>query len=115
MAKAKEPKAAPAAVERSLKIVVEATSDTPTYYVNHCEIAVNHHEIALWFARLPTKPSRFDMDGVAETGELAVEPEFQILIAPTLLEGLIAALQSTKETYEGIFGPIRSKIDDANG
>lgn len=114
MAKPKTSKAA-AAPEKAFKIVVEATADTPTYYINHVEIAVNQHELAMWFARLPTKPSRFELDEALATGELVVDPEFQILIAPTLLEGLISALQSTKETYEGIFGPIRRKTDDADG
>lgn len=90
----------------SAQIVVDLAIDTPTYYINHVEIAVNRHEVALWFARLPTKPGRDQLAVIQETNELVVEPEFQILVPPTLLPGLISAFQKSKETYEAQFGPI---------
>ena len=113
MAKSKAPKG-DQAVEIALRVVVEATIDTPTYYANHAEIAVNQHELALWFARLPTKPSRLELEEARETGELVVDPEFQILVPPTLLDGLIEALVASKEKYESLFGPIRNTQNDAN-
>lgn len=88
----------------ALKIVVEASQDTPTYYVNHAEIAAGQHEIAIWFARLPTKPSRLEMEEAKVTGEIIVDPEFQILVPPTLIPGLISALEQTKERHEAMYG-----------
>lgn len=109
MARAITKKAAPVAekTELAVRIVVEASQDTPTYYVNHAEIALGQHELALWFARLPTKPSRAETEEVRRSGEIVVDPEFQILIPPTLLPGLIEALGTTLSTYETLFGPIR--------
>lgn len=108
MAKAARKKSeSPAKPELVLRIVVEATQDTPTYYVNHAEIALGAHELAIWFARLPTKPSRDETEAARASGEIVVEPEFQILVPPTLLPGLIVALQQTQDNYETIFGPIR--------
>lgn len=93
--------------EISLRIVVEATQETPAYYVNHAEIAMSPHECAIWFARLPTKPSRQEMEDARTIGEIVVEPEFQVLIPPTLIFGLIKALETTRDNYEATFGPIR--------
>jgi hypothetical protein len=90
-----------------VRLVVDLPADTPTYYANHVEIAVNKHEISLWIARLPTKPAREQMALAQETGELLVEAEMQILMPPTLIDGLIGALETTKLKYEKAFGPIR--------
>ncbi len=111
MARAKRKKVARAEpkAELSVRIVVEADRDTPTYYVNHAEVAVGLHELAIWFARLPTKPSRDETEEAQRTGEIVVEPEFQILFPPTLLPGLIEALETTQKTFETLFGPIRKK------
>lgn len=114
MAKAKKLVLGPAddADSVPVRIVVDVTPDTPTYYANHIEIAYNRHEIAVWVARLPTKASRDDMALAEEIGELVVEPEMQILLPPTLIDGLISALETTKENYEKVFGPIREIKND---
>jgi hypothetical protein len=108
MAKAATKKAAPASkkAEIAVRIVVEATQDTPAYYVNHAEVVLGMHELAIWFARLPTKPSREETEEARRSGEIVVDPEFQILFPPTMLPGLISALEQTKENYEAMFGPI---------
>ena len=99
-------KATSKATEESvqLRIVVEANQDTPTYYMNHVEIVMGLHEIALWFARLPTKPSRAEMADAAASGEIVVDPEFQIVIPHTLMSGLISALQSVQTKHVETFG-----------
>jgi hypothetical protein len=89
------------------RIVVDLSPDTPTYYVNHMEIAVNKYELALWLARLPTKPGRAETALAEQTGEIVVEPEFQILISPTLLPRMVSALTEARKNYEAIYGPIR--------
>ena len=91
----------------AVRLVVDLPPDLPTYYANHVELAVNRHEIAMWVARLPTKPGRDQLALAEATGELVVEAEMQILLPPTILEGLIAALVATKTKYEETFGPIR--------
>jgi hypothetical protein len=95
----------------NLKVVVEASLDTPTYYVNHAEIAVSQHEFAILFARLPTKPSRAEIVEATSSGELVVDPEFQILIPPTLLQGLIDALEKSRDQYDTLFGAGAKKED----
>lgn len=80
--------------------------DTPTYYINHAEIAVGKHEFALAFAKLPTKPSRSDMEHAKATQELAWETDIQVLVPPTLIVGLIRALETARDGYQNLFGPL---------
>ena len=90
-----------------VRIVVDVSPDTPTYYANHVEIAINKHEIAVWIARIPTKPGREEMAFAEASGEIVVDAEMQILLPPTLIDGLLSALQTTKDNFETAFGPIR--------
>lgn len=87
----------------ALRIVVEASQDTPTYYVNHIELSMGQHECAMWFARLPTKPSRAELAEATAAGEIVVDPEFQVIIPPTLIEGLISALQTVQAQRAELF------------
>lgn len=89
---------APAA--KQLTIVSEVSTDTPTYYVNHAEIGVSDHEYSIWFSRLPTKLGRSDTAIAMETGEIVIEPEFQILFPLTMIDGLISALQAAKQQLQ---------------
>lgn len=110
MAKAKtkaKPKIADLTESVPVRLVVDASRETPTYYANHVEIAINKHEIALWVARIPTKPGRDEMALAEMTGEIVIDAEMQILLPPTLIDGLISALETTKTNFETAFGPIR--------
>lgn len=98
-----------------LRVVVEATRDTPTYYVNHAQLTFSEHEVALVFARMPTKPSRDEIREAEEFGELTVDPELQIIIPPTVLPRLIDALEMIRGHYEENYGKIGRTDNAANG
>lgn len=106
---AAEPKVETATV----RIVAEPTAETPTYYINHVEMAAGPHEFAMWFTRLPTKPSRIETQMAIESGELRVDPEFQILLPPSIMPGFATALEKVRAGYEKEHGPIRTSDDDA--
>lgn len=98
--------------ELTAKILVEISDDTATYYVNHAEVAIGQHELALTFARLPAKPTRSELFEAEKNGTLIVTPDIQVLFAPSFIDGLIEALQITKKQYEERFGATkRSKIE----
>src|SRR5689334_21699050 len=88
-----------------VKIVVEITKNTPSFYVNYAEVNFAAHELALSLVRVPTKLSGTKAEE-SKTGILKCESLAQILFAPTLLPGLIRALNTTKEQYEKTMGPI---------
>jgi hypothetical protein len=99
-----KPKSEPESV--SVSIALETTRDTPIYYANHAEVAAARHEFALAFARLPSKPSRAEVAELKAVGQLVWDTDIQIIIPPTLINGLIRALKMSKENYETMFGPI---------
>src|SRR5438105_1495988 len=75
----------------TIGVTVQLSPETQTYYFNHAEVACIPHEFAIMFARMPTKlpPDRL---AEARDGVLTLECELQVLLAPTLLPGLINAL-----------------------
>lgn len=112
MAKAAKGKAPPTQESIDVRIVVDTSIDTPAYYVNHAEISVGEHDLTMTFVRLPAKPSRADIEEAKDSGELVIESEFQVIFPPTLLPGLIRALESTYQEYEARHGEIRKPKDD---
>lgn len=82
------------------RLIVDTIQEVPTYYVNHAEVAAGPHEFAVWFTRLPTRPSRGDLEIIKETGEYMVEPEVQLLMPHSLIDGLIKALQQAKSNLK---------------
>ena len=93
--------------QKPVKIRLEALPDAPTYYANFVEISHTAHEFMLSTARVPTKlPEPLKQEAVNK-GELVLTPELQIVIAPTVLPGLIRALKIQRESYEKKFGEIR--------
>lgn len=112
MAKAKSSKALAEALAETaegvaLTIVMDTTPDTPAYYMNHAELSVGQHDISLSLARIPPKPGRQELAEAIKSGEILVDAELQIILPPTILPGLIAALQKVKDGYETLFGEIK--------
>lgn len=82
------------------RLSIDTIQEVPTFYVNHAEIAAGPHEFAVWFSRLPTRPSRDDIEIIKETGEFVMEPEVQILLPHSVIDGLIKALQQAKSNLK---------------
>ncbi len=89
------------------RLSVEITDSTSSSYVNHIEVGHSDHEFFLMCARLPTKLSKTDIELAKASGELRLEAMVQVLIPPTLVSGLIAALQMQKEQFEKKHGALR--------
>ncbi len=107
-AKKKSRKSAKPAV-LGTKVVIEPSEDTPSYYVNYAEVIHSRHEFGLYVAQLPTKLSTEDLEAARASGELHVEPALQLVVPPTLILGLIGALETQKNLYEKDFGKIQEE------
>jgi len=91
----------------AVRVVVDPTDDTPSYYVNYAEAAMAVHELALSFLRVPTKMGVARSEEIKTSGLIRMEPAVQVVFAPTLLPGLIRALTTIKGKYEEKFGQIK--------
>lgn len=87
-----------------LRPIISADEDTQTFYINYAEVGCSAHEFAILAARLPTKYSAASLDEFAAVGHMPVIANVQLLFSPTLIEGLIQALNTQKEFYEQHFG-----------
>jgi hypothetical protein len=113
MAKKKQTQNGKPAVETlPLKVILDPTDDTPSYYANYAEATFAPHECALYFARVPTKLGVDRTDEARAAGTLRIDPSMQIVFGPTLLPGLIRALTTIKGAYETTFGPIRDETPE---
>lgn len=102
-------KAASSETPLTLRVIVEPNDNTAMYYANYIEVAHSIHEFALNIVRVPTKLSSETLKQATATKELLVSPEIQILLPPTIIAGLIEALQKQKTAYESIFGKIQPR------
>jgi len=103
---------APKAEFASVKISLEASDSTATFYVNNAEVGHTPHDFTLACGKLRAKLSPSEYTAAKESGRLTVEATVQITFPPTLLPGLIRALTTQRELYEKRFGAIK---DDDSG
>ena len=95
----------------TVAVSVEATPDVPVYYVNYAEISHGPHDFGMAVARVATKlPVRVREEAV-KTGRLVVEPVLQLTMPPTMIPGLISALQRQLEAYEKNFASVPNASD----
>ena len=94
----------------ALSIALEPTDDIPSYYINHIEISHTRHDFGLDCAHLPTTLSAKVIDEVKRSGVLSWEPLIRLIVPPTLIPGLIRALQAQQSKYEDRFGKIKDEI-----
>ena len=86
------------------KVVLHPSEDTPQYYINYAEIATSQNEFSIYGIRVPTKLSTDEVEAIKKSGELHLEPEVQIIIPVTLIQGLIDALIQQRDLYAAQFG-----------
>jgi hypothetical protein len=89
------------------KVVMKVTKDLPTYYIDHVEVGSGIHDFSLIVAKLPGRFTAEELSAAATTGELEVEPLLQLYLPPTLIPALIKALNTQKDAFEEMQGPIR--------
>jgi hypothetical protein len=92
-----------------IKVVLDPGEHTSTYYANHFEVARGRHELTVIAGRLVGKISRERMREATDSRELLVDPEFQMLVAPSLVPGLIKALQTQLDMWTKEHGTSNAK------
>jgi hypothetical protein len=97
----------------AVRIVTDPTDATPSYYVNYAEASFGPHEVSISFVKVPTKLNSAQLQE-AKDAPLRLEPVVQVLFAPTLLPGIIRALNTIKDRYEEHQGPIRGEQGEKN-
>lgn len=103
------PKESPAAVRVSLEPAIDALP----IYSNHIEVGHGRHEFTMLVGRVPVKLPAARLEAAAGSGQLDLDPEAVIVLPPTLLPGLIKALQTQLEKWEKKFGPLPTKESSA--
>jgi hypothetical protein len=76
-------------------------------YANFAEVSSAQHEFQIRFAQAPTKLDDEQLQQVQGGGFVRLEALVQILLPPTLIPGLIRALETTKQQHEALLGPIK--------
>jgi len=91
---------APLPMKLAVRVVVEVQDGTPAFYSNFIEVSQTKWDFSLIFATLPPKPTAAKIAEMQATGVLACPAEATINFPPTLMAGLIRALNMQKELYE---------------
>jgi hypothetical protein len=112
--KSLRPRAKPAEreTEVGVKIALQPSQDAAVFYANFFEVAHGPHDVTLYGVRVPAKLGRAEVEAARASGELQLQPDFQIVIAPSLVPGLVKALQSQLEKWQKRFGD-GARGDDA--
>lgn len=97
-----------------VKVRVEHGSGAEILYANYVEVSHSAYEFMLSVVRVPTKFPSSLLAEARTTGEIVVEPQVNILLPPTLIPGLIRALESQRDLYERNFGKLKTS-DEQNG
>lgn len=95
--------------EAQVKVSLEPSLESLPIYANHVEIGHTRHEFTFLAGRVPGKISADRFKLAQQLGTLQLEPDVTILLAPTVIPGLIRALQVQLEKWEGKFGVVNRK------
>lgn len=98
--------------EAQVKVSLEPSLETLPIYANHVEVGHTRHEFTVLAGRVPGKMPAQRFRLAQESGTLQLEPDVTILLAPTLVPGLIRALQIQLEKWEGKYGVVNRKGDE---
>jgi hypothetical protein len=92
--------------EVSVKGRVDVTEATAVIYINFAEVAHNVHEFSIICARTPTKPDATALELAKKSGVYPIEASTMLIVPPSLMKGLVRAMQLQIEKYETSFGQI---------
>jgi hypothetical protein len=84
----------------TLPLALEMTDDAPVFYVNHAEITHTQHDFSIAWARVAAKLPTAKRAEAIEAGRVLVEPSVVLVVPPTMIQGLIDALQRQQTSYE---------------
>jgi hypothetical protein len=86
--------------EIALRVELNLTDDTPTYYINYAEVSRSAVEIGIGFALLPTKLNSARLAEAQVDGRLIHPPLFHVVMLPDTARGLISALQQQLDEFD---------------
>ena len=87
----------------TLQVALEPSIDHTPLYSNHVEVGHTRHEFSMLFGRVPGKLGAQLFAEATASGTLKIEPDALVLIPPTLMPGLIRALQTQLSKWEARF------------
>jgi len=94
-----------------VRIVLNEVADVPSYYVNYAEVSQGMHDFSIHVARMPSRFSPDVAAAAAKEGVLRIDPMLQLVVPPTIIPGLIKALELQKAMYEKQHGEIVDPTD----
>lgn len=110
--KLRQPAAKETATRVAVKVQIDPTPDAPVYYANYLEVGHSHHEFSISFARVPIKFSADRLVEIKKGMVINLASEGQVLFSPTVIPGLIRALEIQRKLYETNFGKIQTKGEE---
>jgi hypothetical protein len=78
---------------------VVVTPETPAYYANFVEVANSQYDFSLSVARIGSPLSEAQIERIKNGEPLLVDAILQIVLPPTVAEGLIRALTEQLQKY----------------
>lgn len=113
MAKRRTKKADIVAAPTAVQVIIEPSDDTPTYYINHAEIAHNVHDFTVSAVRVPAKFTAAQRSGIQSDKRLVLDSLLHVVMPASLVPGMIRALQRQRELYEKQFGIMKDEEQNA--
>lgn len=108
-------KAAMAGGDKQIKIAIDSSEEAPVYYANYMEVAHSNHDFTIAAVRVPTKLPLDRLRTAQENGgSYHLEAAVVLVLAPTVIPGLIMALSAQQAAYEKRFGKISEEPSTLN-
>jgi hypothetical protein len=112
MAKRNGKSSAPPIVEQP-PIRLEATANTPFYYVNIFAVSFLAYDFTISATKLPSELTPEQRTNLEHKTPITLEPTLQLVVPPMLVKNLARVLNVQIEQYEKTFGPIPSDVPQA--
>ncbi len=90
-----------------VRVSLRVTDDTPSYYVNHLEVSQTQHEFTFSVGKIPSRFSAEKQSEIAGSHVMEIDAMLQLMIPPTLLPGIIKAMQIQLELFEKANGKVK--------
>jgi hypothetical protein len=100
---------------KHVRVAFDPLPGTQVVYANHIEIGHTRHDFTLIVGRVPAKFSAEQQDHLNAGGEMLLEPELQLVIPSSLMEGLVSALTVQLTAWQASVKAIEVLQEAKNG
>jgi hypothetical protein len=83
-----------------LKINLEVSDSSASYYSNYFEIAHTSNDFTIYGGRIPAKLTPQRLNTAKESGRLTIEADVEITFPATIMISLLRVLNTQKESFE---------------